>query len=33
MFRLYDQTGRLIHEVRLAFGITDIEKRALPQGM
>jgi len=33
MFRLYDQMGRLVCEQRLAFGITQIDTEALPQGM
>jgi len=33
IFRLFDQTGRLLREARLAFGITEIETGVLPPGM
>jgi hypothetical protein len=33
ILRLYDQTGRLIREERLAFGITELETAALPKGI
>ena len=32
-FLLYDQMGRLVREVPLAFGITELETAALPKGL
>ncbi|MCE7923702.1 MAG: T9SS C-terminal target domain-containing protein [Haliscomenobacteraceae bacterium CHB4] len=33
VFRLYDMTGRLVREERLAFGLNDIETGGLAAGM
>lgn len=33
IFRLFDQTGRIVLEKRIAFGISEIETDMLPPGI